>query len=276
MKISLFGGGVDSAHYSNSIDIKKFNDLVDDIGYFGVLFVYHSKDRDYLLPIVRNLDKSHSFKYILAMRAYAISPEYCNMLVESFNKIAPGRLALNIVAGDLHADETVLEDVVDISSTLDTTKKRTEYTRRWLDKFIKLLNRNSLSYLIVSGYSEESTASASCYADAQLCMLSTYINEMKDQVKTKDKMASTGIVFVDQSGNEQSEFLEKIKKENTMIYDSTIFGNEDEIILKIKQLENLGINNIMIFPVIRSQEMQMHKMAKRLIHELKEDGLWNS
>lgn len=274
MKISLFSAGLNSAEYSDENNIIQFNNNINDIGYYGVLFVYHSKANDYLLPIVRYLNKSHRFKYIIAMRTYAISPEYCNMIVNSFHKIAPGRLALNIVAGDLHSDETVLDDIVDISESINTTKKRTEYTKRWLNKFIKLLNRNNLSYLVISGYSEESTESASLYADAQLCMLSTYLHEMNSLIKTKDKMVSTGIMFAGNCSEEELNELTKIKEKNTMMYDSSIIGTEQEIIDKIKELGKTGINNFMIFPLIRSQETLMHNMAKKLIYELKNEGEW--
>ena len=58
-----------------SIDhLKTISNIVDEFGYESILLVYHSKIDDNWIKAARVLDKSHKFKYMPAIRTYAISP----------------------------------------------------------------------------------------------------------------------------------------------------------------------------------------------------------
>lgn len=266
MKISLFTATLPSAGYRSGKEIIEFNNKINDVGYYSVLFVYHSKSIDYLLPIIRYLDKNHSFKYLLAMRTYAISPEYCAMLVDSFNRIAKDRLSLNIVAGDLHSEETSVEDVIEISHLINTTLKRTEYTAKWINKFIELVKNKP--HIVMSGYSETTNETSEKFADEQLLMLSTYKKEMNGKIKTPKVMVSAPIYFIENENIDKNEMIQNLKNTNRMMYDSSIIGTEREVMDQIKKLKEIGVSNCMVSVLDLSQENKLHRVMKNLILEI--------
>lgn len=254
----------------SSEQIIKFFNILDDTGYDGVLFVYHSTVPDYWIKCARYLNTNHKFKFIIAMRTYAISPEYCNLICRSFNEIQENRLSLNIVAGDLHENETSIDDVVFISDLIDTTEKRVSYTTEWLKKFLHLCKDRP--NIIVSGYSEGANKNAEFYADEQLMMLSTYKNLMYNKIKCKGKMVSVP-VSIASTNEEAKQHMLNLWGNNDMMMDSSVYGTEDEVIKQIINLSTIGITNVLLSPSEPSQEKDLHKMAKKLIKEINNANL---
>ena len=67
--------------------LKTISSIVDEFGYESILLVYHSKIEDNWIKAARVLDTNHKFKYMPAIRTYAISPEYCAMISKAFYNI---------------------------------------------------------------------------------------------------------------------------------------------------------------------------------------------
>ena len=266
MKVSLMTRFSD-IEIGDEDSINKFQSMMHEVGYFGALFVYHSTIPDYWLLAARNLNKDHSFKYIIAIRSYAISPEYCAMMCKTFNLIQEGRLSLNIVAGDIHDKEDSIKDIVDISNSIDTTEKRTEYTSRWLKKFYSLKNFNDKPYLIVSGYSDTSTKNAEEYADEQLLMLSTYKEIMFNKIKCKGVAVSVPVVIAETNLSAYNK-LQDLWGTNPMMMQSAAYGTEREVIDYIKSLSKIGVTNVLLSPAIQGEDQILHDMAKKLILEI--------
>jgi hypothetical protein len=96
-------------------------------------------------------------KMMIAIRTYAISPEYCAMMVAASNSLSKNKIVLNVVAGDLHKDETSVADVIDINDLIATSQDRVAYTTKWLDKFRSLdIIKNQIPEIVISGTSEKS------------------------------------------------------------------------------------------------------------------------
>lgn len=243
-------------------DLQILSNILDHSGYYSVLTVYHSKLPDYWLKIANIINKEHSLKYMIAMRTYAISPEYCAMMCEGFNTISPNRLLLNIAAGDLHAEEKSVNDIVHISNLIDTHEKRTEYTAEWLDKFFNVDILKNKPEIIVSGTSDQTIKNANKYADAHLSMYSSYSSGLKDKILTARKMVSCSVIIRDSIEEAASLLLDN---EGEMIRNSTIYGTEDQVIQKIKMLELEGITDLLITRRKEDKEpARIHQMVKRL------------
>ena len=103
-------------------ELKTLSNVLEFAGYYSTLTVYHSQIPDYWIKIANIINPDHKLKYMIAMRTYAISPEYCAMMCEAFNELSPNRLILNIAAGDIQSDETSVSDVVAISNLLTTMR----------------------------------------------------------------------------------------------------------------------------------------------------------
>ena len=265
MKISYFTKNSTipmAIDYESNIYFNK----IDEVGYYSIMFVYDSSLPDYLVFCARHLNRNHKFKFLIAMRAYAISPEYCSMISHSFGLMQKDRLSFNILSGDFQPHENVLKNIVLISEQLDTSQKRIRYTQQWLKKFFIIFKDQWYKpEIVISGISELTTANAKIYGDKQLVMLSSYREKMFDRIECAGKMVSVAIYIGDSLSRE--DILEKYCG-NEMMMNSTIFGTEEEVIEEIINLEGIGITDVLLFPMDINQESLVHDMSKKLISKI--------
>ena len=110
-------------------NLKNIISYLDNFGYYSMLVVYHSRINDNWIKAARVVSKNQKIKFMIAMRTYAISPEYFSMMYNAFEEIVPNKLIFNIVSGDLHADENSINDVLLINHEINTVEKRVAYTK---------------------------------------------------------------------------------------------------------------------------------------------------
>jgi len=247
---------------SSPKELRTLSNVLDYSGYYSVLTVYHSKLSDYWVKIANIINPEHRLKYMIAMRTYAISPEYCAMMCEGFNEISPNRLILNIAAGDIHSDETSRSDVVAVSDLLRTHEDRVQYTSEWLEKFIGLPLLKNKPEIIVSGTSEKTIDNANKYADAHLSMYSSYKDSLKNKIKTKRVLVAC-IVIVRETKEEAQKIYDQLPDD--MGKKSCLFGTENEIIESIEAMKSEGITDILISRAeIDKESYRIHSMVKKI------------
>jgi len=243
-------------------ELKTLSNVLEFAGYYSTLTVYHSQIPDYWIKIANIINPDHKLKYMIAMRTYAISPEYCAMMCEGFNEISPDRLILNIAAGDLHSDETSRSDVVAVSNLLETHEDRVKYTTEWLEKFTGLSLLKNKPEIVVSGTSAETILNSEKYADAHLCMYSSYKQGLSDLIKTKRVLVSTPVIIRD-TKEEAEEVYNKLPE--NMGKASCLFGTENEIIEHIDFMRSQGISDILLSRVqIDDEHYRIHRMVKKI------------
>jgi hypothetical protein len=84
--------------YIFSKKIKEVKELIDH-RYDGALFVYSTSVGDFFTQVSRTMNLNESFKYMVAVRPYAISPQYLFMINDSINNIDKNRLQINLING---------------------------------------------------------------------------------------------------------------------------------------------------------------------------------
>ncbi len=251
--------------------LEKYSEILNDSGYESILTVYHSTIADNWIKAARVLNKNHKFKYMIAIRTYAISPEYCAMMCKAFYEIAEDRLILNILAGDLQKEEESVNNVIEINDLIKTHEERTVYTKRWLEKFVNLNifknNPNIKPQLIMSGTSKQTLENAELFGDGHLCTYANYKFDLKDQIKTKIKMVYIDIVVRD-SYEDCIKYIPG--DENRIQKESTIVGTETQVIEKLKEMKKEGITEIM---VCRRPEDEEHHRIHALIKKINNENL---
>lgn len=243
---------------SDLISLKRLSNTVNEAGYKSILLVYHSLLPDYMIKVARIMDPKHSFKYMFAIRTYAVSPELCAMMMHSFHEIDKDRVMLNVAAGDMKEEEDSVDNMVFISSQMETKDQRVVYTAEWIEKFLKHPMLIKKPDIVISGTSEKTIESSEKYADIHLAMLSTYKEGFK--VNTKRKMASTIVIIRDT--NEEAKAVANQEK-NYMMRNSMVYGTEEVVIGKLKKLSLLGITDILVSDSIWDDQLyRLHKMTK--------------
>lgn len=260
MKFHWMERGVDgSISYLQDI-----SNVVDDAGYESMLLVYHSKIDDNWIKASRALNLSHKFKYMPAIRTYAITPEYCAMIARAFSTISPNRLMLNIVSGDIHQEETSIEDLIWFQEQLNTPEKRLKYTEDWLSKFIEL-SRGVVSEIVMAGHSNDTRLMAEKYNATHLSMLNMQKQAYDNSnfLKNSKQMVSLSIII-----NDSAEEVNKLLSTNKGSDQWTIYGNKGEVKEQIYSLKDFGVTDILInsHPDDKNSSL-IHLAVKEMIGE---------
>lgn len=244
--------------------LKSISSIVDEFGYESILLVYHSTVDDNWIKSARALDINHKFKYMPAVRTYAISPEYCAMIARAFNTIAPNRLMLNIVSGDLHKEETSIEDLVWLNDMLDTPEKRLEYTDEWLKKFISL-SEGTVSEIVMGGHSNKTKMMAEKYGATHLAMLNMHKNSYNDPnfIKNTKQMLSLSVII-----NDSEEEIKEMLSSSLGSDQWTIYGNKESVKKQLKELKDWGATDLLISAnPLDKNVASIHYLIKEIIGE---------
>jgi hypothetical protein len=132
--------------YIFSQKIDEVQELMDH-HYSGILLIYSNSLTDFFTQIARTMDVNKDFKYMVAVRPYAISPQYLFRINDSINNIDKDRLKINIVSGASDNNKLdsggVLGEVNDDSSPTEKSN--------YLIKYVDLLenpNKNIPDYYV--------------------------------------------------------------------------------------------------------------------------------
>lgn len=97
----------------------------------GVMFVYDAVLGDVFTKIARDIRMNEKIKYLVAIRPYAISPQYLCMINKSINSIMPNRLQVNLISGYIKDHESsfggILGDINDTSNRIDRSNYLIDY-----------------------------------------------------------------------------------------------------------------------------------------------------
>jgi alkanesulfonate monooxygenase SsuD/methylene tetrahydromethanopterin reductase-like flavin-dependent oxidoreductase (luciferase family) len=244
--------------------LKTISSIVDEFGYESILLVYHSKIEDNWIKAARVLDTNHKFKYMPAIRTYAISPEYCAMISKAFYNICPNRLMLNIVSGDLHEEETSVQDIIWFGKDLDTPEKRLKYTDDWILKFNSLAD-NTVSEIVMGGHSNETRFMAEKYNATHLAMLNMHKQSYQDPnvIKNTKQMLSFSIIINDSESDIKNMLSRSLGSERW-----TIHGNKDSVKEQIKNLKDLGATDLLVSPHPEDSNVSsIHYLIKEIMGE---------
>lgn len=114
---------------------------LDDAGIYSVLLPYGSTGRDYLVDAPAMIDSTNSLKLMIALRPYALTPEYAAKTFKTFNYVYGKRLTLNVVAGILSPEEEkfVFKNYPGDPEVIDNIDKRIEFADNWTKKFLDIM-----------------------------------------------------------------------------------------------------------------------------------------
>jgi len=244
-------------------NLKNIISYLDNFGYYSMLVVYHSRINDNWIKAARVVSKNQKIKFMIAMRTYAISPEYFSMMYNAFEEIVPNKLIFNIVSGDLHADENSINDVLLINDEINTVEKRVAYTKKWMEKLKNINLIENMPEFIMAGASDETLKNASEIADCCLIMYNTFIDNPERLKNNKNIMLSMAMVIRD--SKEEADIFFQTLKENEKTW--TLCGTETDILEKIKYLKENGITDILI---TRHKEDQMPEKIHNFILKINE------
>ncbi len=235
---------------------------IDSFKYDSCMLTYHSRENDMFIKLARAIDPNIKLNYIIAMRTYAISPEYLGLMINGFSEIAENKLLFNIVAGDLHANETTINDLVD-SSMLTSSQDRVKYTGLWLEKFTNLdILKNKIPPLFMSGTSAATFENCKKFNGGIMVMVDYFLENIEFLSQFNTRCATLQICIRDT--DEEADLLKHEKYSGDKLK-WCYFYSEETLIKKIKELEDLGVTDLMVTGLpFDNQVERVHNFVKKM------------
>lgn len=241
-------------------DLISLSNKINEVGYYSILFTYHSKTPDYFIKIPHIINKLHNFKYMIAIRTHAISPEYLKMQCDGFNEIQKNRLMINFVAGQVMPDEETPIPLIDRINEDMSMESRKDH----LGNFVKIFTnfKGEKPEIVMSGSSDKVLSVAEEYADITLNELDQYIDKKIQNKNISKKMVVLGICIRD-----TKEEVYKIIDNNDDMLGLTpeFFGTKEEVLNNILKLQDIGVTDIMVAAFFGDPEKdRIHDLIKDL------------
>jgi len=147
-------------HWMHRFDFGNTQDKLMDMAWtleksraYSVLMTYSLSSPDYVPFLQGMMRVSKNLKFMMAFRAYTISPEYAIRFFNTINFNGKNRVTFNLVAGKMREDEQ--KEAIDMynfdDSLISTVEKRIELADKWADKFFnKMGDQAPISYTIAN------------------------------------------------------------------------------------------------------------------------------
>lgn len=231
----------------SSNGLRELSINLENNGYESVLLTFHSESPDYLVKAAAALIPGQKLKYMIALRPYHVSPQYCAMITEGFNQIEPGRLVFNWIAGDSHnrLDEKPQMDVYGNTENLDDIVKRTTFLRNFVDQYRSMPVISKEPEMVFSGYSEYTLETTRMFNGTSLCMIDDYKNNLGRFEGINNRMVCVSPIILD-SAKEVEEYKKDLPNHGSRFLGMCIVGQRDEVKQALLQLEHNGVTDILV------------------------------
>jgi hypothetical protein len=180
-------------NYSYTIEeLRELSNTLEKNQYSSILLTYKSNVKDRWMQVANIINPDHKLKYTIALRTYAISPEYTAMMFNSMQEMGRDKIQFNIISGEIADDEDILAGTIEMQNIVLETDKRIEYTKKWIKSFLNLKTLDGIPYIWMSGKSNITKQIANEYADMFIGVYGDYHIDNNDsryheKIFTKDK-----------------------------------------------------------------------------------------
>jgi alkanesulfonate monooxygenase SsuD/methylene tetrahydromethanopterin reductase-like flavin-dependent oxidoreductase (luciferase family) len=231
----------------NSKDLKALSSDLNSAGYESVLLTFHSACSDYFIKSAAAVTPGEKIKYMIALRPYHVSPQYCAMMTEGFHEIDKNRIIFNWLAGDQHnrSDEGDQLDVYGNSDTLNSVDKRKIFVRDFVSQYKSMDILKNCPDMVFSGYSDYTIETAKIFNSPTLCMIDDYRENVEILKDLNKKMVALTVVILE-NDTEVEEYSNYLKSLTRREFKTSIVGTKNSIIKKLLDLESEGITDVLI------------------------------
>lgn len=267
--------------HCNIEELRNLSYRLNDSGYESVLLTFHSQQADYFLKSAVALNPGDKLKYMIALRPYHVSAQYCGMMTLAHNEVDKDRLVFNWVAGDFHQreDEPHIEfDVFGESENIDTIQKRTTFLRDFVKMYKLYCPVSARPPMVFSGFSDYTLDTVRMFNGTSLCMLDTYRGNVEKFDGIENRMVSAIVTIL-----ESEDEIEKLKnisaQTNPRDMGYSIVGDYSTVKNKILELKNEKITDLLIItyrPYLNQSDntkndLLVNKLVKEINNETKQN-----
>ncbi len=142
------------SHHNNIEGLIEMSEYFEEAKFYSILLPYGSQGLDYMSLVPDLVRTTKKIKFMMALRPYAVQPEYASKYFNTMNLFYKNRVTFNLVCGTLTwegEEDFVLSHYFPDMSLIDTMSKRVEFSDNWMRIFYKIVDKNSIeSYTIAN------------------------------------------------------------------------------------------------------------------------------
>jgi len=227
--------------------LKDLSSELEDCGYYSILLTFHSESPDYLIKSAAALIPGNRLKYMIALRPYHMSPQFCAMVTEGYNQIEPNRLMFNWIAGDFdnRNDEPTQVDIFGKTELIDNIIKRTTFLRDFVKQYNSFSLVSKKPEMVFSGFSNYTLETTKIFNGTSLCMIDDYRKNIKRFDGVGGRMVCVNPIILE-SDEEIGSYTQTIRSINPRSVDTTIVGSKATVKEKLIELKNEGITDLLL------------------------------
>jgi|LauGreDrversion4_2_1035121.scaffolds.fasta_scaffold173245_3 alkanesulfonate monooxygenase SsuD/methylene tetrahydromethanopterin reductase-like flavin-dependent oxidoreductase (luciferase family) len=226
--------------------IKRLYSQKEKFGYESILLTTKEHQSDAFITCAATLDPLKKIKYMIAVRPYSISAQYCAQMVASFNEIAPGRLMLNIVSGETSGEKKDPDPCYEVNVDINTPQGRLDYVPIWLEKFTNTYAMGKKPTILVGTKNIELLNSTKQYTDISLCMMDDYVRNPDQYRLNYNRRMVSAQVIIRNTDEEALEIINNTYTSKPRIKDWTLWGSRETVKQKIINLKDIGVTDVML------------------------------
>lgn len=243
--------------------------VLEESNIVSVLLPYGPGGNDFNLHLPDVFRATKKIKMMMAVGAYAATPEYIAKTFYSMQDYGPNRLSLNLVAGRYndHFSKLAIDHYPGTKSDMDTHEARVALTEKWMEQFVKLISDEPYeAELAVVGSSDTTIRIANNYTDYIIINGSILNTEQMQKItNTKPLLVIDPLILED--GQDEST-IEYHDYEFSKKPQHPFKGTYEEVKqMFIEMSEGFNINDFMIHTDLKNID-QLLRLVKDLSQEV--------
>jgi alkanesulfonate monooxygenase SsuD/methylene tetrahydromethanopterin reductase-like flavin-dependent oxidoreductase (luciferase family) len=250
---------------NNKIDIVQMAVDLEKQNIESVLLPYGPNGLDYLLHVPNMMKVTEKIRFMMALPAYAVTPEYAARTFCTMRQFGRNRLDINLVAGNYDENQAkdILSDYPGNTDHIDTHDKRVALTEKWIEKFLNILKeKDVIPTLYVVGQSETTIRVANTFTDYLIINDSMLNHDSMSKLTNVKPLLSIDPLIIDNPEDiDNVEYHDYRYSKNNH---HSIKGTHAEVVSQIRKIsEDFGVKEF----IVHTDQKDLSKIFK-VIKEL--------
>jgi alkanesulfonate monooxygenase SsuD/methylene tetrahydromethanopterin reductase-like flavin-dependent oxidoreductase (luciferase family) len=217
-------------------------------GYDSILLTSKGSNSDNWIKSAHIVDPSKKIKFMIAVRPYQQTAQIVNQMAAAFAEIAPHRLMLNVVSGEMGGTEIGLipEGSYEVNTDITTPLGRLEFIPEWMERLSKTYVMGRKPIILLGTRNRDVILKAAKYADIGLVMLDDFLADPDLFLSNYKRVMVSAQIVIRNTYEEAHYELENSFSTHIRIKRWAIYGGREDIKKKLFELEQMGVTDILL------------------------------
>jgi alkanesulfonate monooxygenase SsuD/methylene tetrahydromethanopterin reductase-like flavin-dependent oxidoreductase (luciferase family) len=246
----------------------------EKFGYDSILLTSKGSNSDNWIKAAHIVDPSKKIKFMIAVRPYQQTAQIVNQMAAAFAEIAPHRLMLNVVSGEMGGNEIGLipEGSYEVNTDITTPLGRLEFIPEWMERLSKTYVMGRKPIILLGTRNKDVILKAAKYADIGLVMLDDFLADPDLFLSNYKRVMVSAQIVIRNTYEEAHYELENSFSTHIRIKRWAIYGSREDIKKKLLELEAMGVTDILLSngtDVVSQSDGPVDELVWEIIQERK-------